>query len=201
MLTTWIVTAACGAAVLQTEAGQQALVDQLERTWLAFGRPVDDAQYARFEETSRNGAAYAFVSAAVSGPLFSFGLAAVLFGIFNGALGGRAAYRQVLAVVVHASVILALRQALAAPVGYARDMLGSQASLVLFFTMLDEASPFVRFVGFVDIFFVWWVVVLAIGISILYGRPARSVMLALLGVYVTLAALAAAVMAAIGGAA
>ena len=39
--------AIAGALVMFTDIGQQALVDQWERTAVAFGRPVDDAAYAR----------------------------------------------------------------------------------------------------------------------------------------------------------
>ena len=44
--------------------------------------------------------------------------------------------------------------------------------------MLDEASPVARFLGVVDLFVVWWIVVLAIGMSVLYRRPTRSLALA-----------------------
>lgn len=199
MMMACVVTAVCSAALMETEVGRLALVDQWERTWLAFGRPVDDAQYARFEAMSAHGAVYAVARALASGPLLAFGLSALLFTVFS-RVGGRASYRQVLAIVVHASVILALRQALAAPVAYTRETMASPTSMVLFFTMLDEASPAARFFGIIDLFVLWWVVVLAVGMSMLYRRPARPIILAFVGSYVGCAAAAAVAMAVIGGA-
>ena len=65
--------------------------------------------------------------------------------------------------------------------------------------MLDEASPLARFLGIVDLFVIWWIVVLAIGVSILYQRSTRSVALVFTGAYVVLALLAALAMAISGG--
>jgi len=184
---------------MQTDVGRQALVDQWERTALAFGRDVDDARYAQFEEMSGNGAAYAAVSAFMSGPALAFGLAVAIVSVFNGLAGGNARFAQALAVTSHASVILALRQVVAAPLSYVRETLASPTTLTMFFPMLDESSPAARFFGVIDLFVVWWVIVLAIGVAILYRRSARSIALAFIGAYIGLAAILTIVMALSGG--
>ena len=46
---------------------------------------------------------------------------------------------------------------------------------------------------------VWWIVVLAVGVSVLYQRSTRSLALAFTGAYVALALLAALAMAVSGG--
>ena len=43
------------------------------------------------------------------------------------------------------------------------------------FPMLDASSPLARALGFVDLFVVWWAVVLAIGVGVVYERRARTV--------------------------
>ena len=78
-------------------------------------------------------------------------------------------YSQVLAVVVHASVILAIRQIVAAPVSFARETTASATSLGVWFPALDQASPLARFVGAIDVFVIWWVVLVALGVAVLYG--------------------------------
>jgi hypothetical protein len=65
--------------------------------------------------------------------------------------------------------------------------------------MFDEASPVARFLGAIDLFVVWWIVVLAIGASVLYRRSTRSLALAFAGASVVLALIAALVMAVSGG--
>jgi len=196
---TFLVTAASAAIVLATDVGQLALLDQWERTASAFGRSLSDAEYTRLAEASRQGAGYAVMTAFASGPLLALGLSAVFFLALRTAAPGAVTFQQVLAVVAHAGVILALRQLIAAPVAYARETLTSPITLGIFFRMLDEANPFARFLGIIDLFVVWWAFVLAIGMSVLYRRPARRLAGVFVGAYVTLAIVLTAVMAATGG--
>ena len=211
LIGTTLITFACSAGFLRTQVGQQALVDQWERTGLAFGQTVDDAQYSRMEETAASGRfdlVYAAATALASGPALAFGCAAFLYVILNRTTGGsrgadpggpRVSYAQVLAVMCYAGVILALRQVIATPVDYLRESIASPTTLVQFFAMLDEASPVARFLGVIDLFVVWWIVVLAIGMSVLYERPTRRLALVFAGAYVALAFLAALAMAVSGG--
>ena len=196
---TFLIAAAAAAIVLSTDVGQLALLDQWERTASAFGRSLTDAEYARLAEASRNGAAYAVMTAFASGPLLALGLSAVLFLAFRTAAPGAVTFQQVLAVVAHAGVILAVRQLIAAPVAYASETLTSPITMGIFFRMLDETSPFARFFGIIDLFVVWWVFVLAVGMSVLYRRPAGRLAGVFVGAYVTLAIVLTAVMAATGG--
>jgi hypothetical protein len=180
-------------------------VDQWERTATAFGQTVDDASYARMEEQANNGAAgllYAAGTALAYGPLLVFAVSGVLFAVLRGRSGADRAgprYVQLLAVVAYAGVILALRQVVAAPINYVRESISSPTTLVQFFGMVDETSSIARFLGVIDLFVVWWIVVLAIGVSVLYRRPTRSLALAFTGAYVVLALLTALVMAVSGG--
>ncbi|MDO8794159.1 MAG: YIP1 family protein [Vicinamibacterales bacterium] len=199
LVLTFLISTISTAALLQTEVGRVALVDQWERTASAFGQNVDDRQYAALEDASSHGTAYAAISSFASGPLLAFGLAALLLVVFNGALGGAATYPQLLAITAHASVILALRQLIAAPVNYTRETLASPMTMTIFFSMLDEASPIARLFGVIDLFVVWWLAVLAIGLSVLYRRPTRRVLMGLVGAYVVLALLLVIAMAVTGG--
>lgn len=199
LVLTFLISTISTAALLQTDVGRVALVDQWERTASAFGQNVDDRQYAALEDASSNGTAYAAISSFASGPLLTFGLAALLLVVFNGALGGAATYPQLLAITAHAGVILALRQLIAAPVNYTRETLASPTTMTIFFSMLDEASPVARFFGVIDLFVVWWLAVLAIGLSVLYRRPARRVLMGLVGAYAVLALLLVIAMAVTGG--
>lgn len=197
----FVASVSATALVLETEIGELALIDQLERTASVFGEPVDDSQYAVLQEIGANGTAYALVTSMVGGPLLAVGLSAALVGILRAPPGRIVTYRQVLAIASHASVILALRQVIAAPLTYARESMTSPLTLNMFFTLLDEGSPMARFAGMVDLFVIWWIVVLAIGLSVLYERPVARLALAFAGIYVLLAALGALAVAVTGGAA
>ncbi len=194
-----LATAASQAVFLATGVGQVALVDQWERTALAFGQDVDDARYAEFQALSRNGPLYGVATALVGGPVLTMAMAALIFGVFRGKGGRTVSYSQVLAVMAHASVILAIRQIVAAPVSFARETTASATSLGVWFPALDQASPLARFVGAVDVFVIWWVVLVALGVAVLYERQARRLAAAFLGVYAGVALLLAATMTALGG--
>ncbi len=195
---TCVVTCAAAAALLATDVGRLALLDQMERTAVAFGQPVDDAAYAGFLRASENGTGYAALLALATGPLLVFGVSLLLYFVFTNRGGGSASYRQLLAITAHAGVILALRQVLVAPLNYARETLASPLTLSLFFTTLDEASVLARFLGALDLFVLWWASALAIGVAVLYERRARPLVMAFGGAYLALAALLALAMALAG---
>ena len=196
-----ILTAASWAAtggLLATDVGQVALVDQWERTALAFGRPVDDARYAEMQNLSRYGVPYAAAMAAARIPVAATGIASLLYGVFA-ARGRRATFNQALAVTAHAGVILALRDVVAAPLNYMRESLASPITLSRLFGVFDEASPLARFFALIDVFMLWWIVVLAIGVAVLYRTRIRLVVATLLGAYVGIAVVLAGTMAVLGG--
>jgi hypothetical protein len=195
----FLVMAICTAALMQTEVGHLALLDQWERTAAAFGQAVNDAEYAALERASDQGTAYAVVSSLASGPLLTFALSVVLFVVFRRGLQGVVTYRRVLAVTAHAGVILALRQVIATPLDYTRESLASPLTMTVFLSMLDEASPIARFFSILDVFVLWWLVVLAIGMSVLTGRPTRRLGMTFIGAYIVLALLLVIMMAVTGG--
>lgn len=201
MLTSFLVTAASGAAFMGTSVGQQALVDQWERTALAFGREVPDERYAELVAWSEHGPMYAVVNALARGPVLSCAVAGIILGVFGRRRDARGVrYAHVLAVVAHAGVILALGQLVAVPFNYSRETLANPATLGQLLPIFDEVSPAARFLGAIDLFVVWWVIVLALGISLLYRRSARATASAFIGIYLGFAALLAISMAVAGGA-
>jgi hypothetical protein len=193
------------AGFLRTDVGRQALVDQWERTATAFGQTVDDARYARMEERAVDGGIgllYAAGTALAYGPLLAFVASGIVF-LFvrprSGADLRGPRFIELLTIASYSTVILALRQVVATPIYYVQESIASPTTLVRLFGALDEASPFARFLGVIDLFVVWWIVVLAIGVSVLYRRPMRRFALAFTGAYVVLALLAALAMAVSGG--
>jgi hypothetical protein len=195
---------AATALILETETGELALLDRLERGVSAFDERLDETQHAALQEISGHGAAYALVTSLVGGPLLAVGVSAALYvwsRIQDQTPGAAPTYRQLLAIASHASVVLALRQLIAAPLTYMRETMASPLTLNMFFTLLDEGSLLARFAGMIDLFVIWWIVVLAIGVSVLCRRPVQRLATAFVGAYLLLAALVALMAATIGGAA
>jgi len=206
LLLTFLVSAGSRAALMLTDVGRLALIDQWELTALAFGRVVTSAEYGRLLALSEYGAAYAVLTAMLRGPLLALVVAGVVYSVYGsrghhtvGASTQRIGYTQVLAVVAHAGVILALSQVVALPFNYARETLASPTTLGRLFPTLDAASTPARFLAALDLFVLWWAVVVAIGVAVLYRRPLRATVATFMGAYACVAALLAIAMAVTGG--
>jgi hypothetical protein len=73
-------------------------------------------------------------------------------------------------------VISAVGTLFAAPIMYARGVMTTGvANLGALLPMLDETSYLAKVLGMVDLFVIWWVVVLSIGLAALYKKQTRSI--------------------------
>lgn len=187
-------------APMLTEAGREAALNQ-QVTWTEAmtGQPVSDQQY---EGLRRMSGVMPYISAAgivIMIPLIALLTAGILYAIFNAAMGGTATFKQVFAVVAHASVISLLSAAFSAPVNIARGGVGSVTSVGALLPMLDDRSFAGTLMGMIDVFMIWYVIVLAIGLAVLYRRRTQPIAIGLLGIYAGIIVVIAAVMSRIGG--
>jgi hypothetical protein len=188
MLALSTLVAALGmAALLSTESGRQAMIDQSVSAMESWGRTVDDAAYAALEKQAAISRFVQPIAILVIGPLMTFVIAGVLLGVFNALLGGDAKYKQMLSVVAHTAPVSVVQQLFTVPVNYFRGSLSSPTNLSVFFPMLEEKSFLVSFLGAIDLFLVWWAFILAIGLAVLYRRKTRPIAI---GLFVTYGAIA-----------
>jgi hypothetical protein len=120
--------------------------------------------------------------------------------IFNVALGGDASFKQAYAVAVHSQILIALQQLFVTPLNYARESMSSATNLAVFLPMLDETNFVARLLGSIDLFWIWWIVNLSIGIGVLYTRKTAPVAWSLLAVYLAIALAIATARTALAGA-
>lgn len=200
LLLTAIGISVLATAPMMTEAGREAAIEQQVRQTEAWtGQPVDDAAYERMRQMSGIMPYFSAGGAFVMVPLMTLITAGILFAIFNAAMGGNATFKQVFAVTVHANVISVLAQMFTAPINIARGGMGSLTSLGAAFPFLDESSFLARLLGMVDLFMIWYVFVLAIGLAVLYRRKTQPIAITLFGVYAAIIVVIAAVMGSFGG--
>jgi hypothetical protein len=198
MLVTTLVVALFAALPMTTEAGKQAALDQQVRQMESFGMQVNDEAYARMQQGigivpyTTGGAILVF------SPIMAFVMAGILFAIFNAAMGGEASYKQVLAVLCHAGVISSLGQVFSGSLNYFRGAVTSATNLAVLLPMLDETSFVGRLAGMVDLFIIWWLTVLSIGLAVLYKRRTQPIAITLFGIYAVIALGVAAFMASRG---
>jgi hypothetical protein len=197
---TTLIIAFCSAAPMFTEAGREAALDKQVSQMQSFGMQVNDQVY----EQMRQRMTFAPYTTAgfiiVLGPIMAVIFTGILFAVFNAALGGEASFKQLFAVWAHSGVISSLGQVFTAPLNMARGAVGSATSLGVLLPMIDEGSFLGRLLGMVDLFVIWWVFVLAIGLGVLYRRRTQPIALGLFSVYAVIAVVAAAIMSRLGGA-
>ena len=197
---TALIIAICAAVPLTTDAGKQAALDQNVRSMESFGVTVTDEMYDRMQQGMGRAPYTAGFGALVFAPIMAVLIAALLWAVFNAAMGGDASFKQVLAIVTHAGVISTLGALFAAPINYFRGTMTSGANLRVLLPMVDENTFVGRLLGGVDLFLIWWVFVLAIGLAVLYRRRTQPIAITLLAVYAVIVAGFAAVMSRGGGA-
>lgn len=184
---------------LLTDVGQQAWLDQQVSQSEAWGRDVSDEDYARMERIAPYAGYITIGVMLVSVPLITLITSGILFAVFNAGLGGTATFKQLFAVVAHAGVISALGWIVQMPMNYFRETMSSPTNLSALAPMLEEGSFISRLLGTLDLFLVWWTVVLGIGLAVLYRRPTKSIIIGLLVVYAVIALIIAATMSTLGG--
>ena len=133
-------------------------------------------------------------------PLVAVILAGIFLGVFNAIMGGNAKFKQVFAVVAHSGVVIAVQQFFILPLDYFRESLSSPTNLAVFVPMLDENTFVVRALGAIDLFLIWWMVNLSIGLAVLYKRRTGPIAITLITIYVVLALVIAGIKTALAGA-
>jgi hypothetical protein len=200
-MTTWVVVllavVVCGGWLLSTPVGQQALVDERVRVTEALGRRVDDASYARLQADPPVSVYLTSGGRLLLTPPITLLIAAGLVGLAR-LDGVRLAFGTALAIAVHATVILAVQQIVATPVHYLYESLTSPTNVAGILRVFDEGTLPARLFGTIDVFGLWWMWLLSLGLAAVAGKPARRYAVRLLAVYVGVAAIVAAVFAVLG---
>ena len=183
---------------LSTDVGKAAYVDQAVASLESFGLTVNEQMYTEIQRQAQSAARNQGIAVVVLGPVMAFVLAGVFYGVFT-VLGREAQYKQVLAAVAHAGVISVLQTAFSLPLNYQRQSMSSATNLAVFFPNIAEGSFFASMLGFIDLFWLWYLVVLAIGLAAVYRRKWTSVAAGLFVVYVIIGLAVAAIKAVVGG--
>ncbi len=186
-----------------TRVGQLAALDQQVRQLESFGAVIGDDTYEELRRLVPYRPLINVAIIAIGWPILWVAVARILQAACDRATGNdqdTARRRaQVLAVVVHASAILAVGSLVAAPINYARESLGGATSLGMVMPAFGESTFPARLLGALDIFVIWWVVLVAMGLSILYEARTLTIARWLFGAYACGAAAVALTQALRGG--
>ncbi len=169
LLLVTVIVAVCVTLPMTTEGGRQAALDNNVQQMENFGMQVSDEMYANMAKGMRFAAYQTFFSILIVGPIFSVIVAGIVYGVFTVLMGGQASFKQLFAVYVHSTAVSAAGALFTGPLNYFRGSVSSATNLSVVLPMIDEHSFLGRLFGMIDLFMVWWVVVLAIGLGTFTG--------------------------------
>jgi hypothetical protein len=169
------------AGFLFTKTGQDAWLDAAVNS--PFSGNVSDQQIQGMQRIAPYVGYFALVQFVILLPIFAAVLSGILYAIFNAMMGGNATFKQVLAVVVHGGPVSILSALFTVPLNYSRGTMSSATNLGVLLPMLPEQSFLAHFLGVIDIFLIWQVIVISIGLAVLYRRRTQPIATALLAVY------------------
>lgn len=193
-----IVFAALGGWFLSTDVGQQALVDERVRVIESFGGAVSDAEYAALLANPPQWVYLTSGGRLLLLPPITVLMAGLLWSVAR-VDGAAVRFSQTLAIAVHASVVLLIGQLVATPLHYVRESLTSPLNLAAVLPLLEEGSVPARFFGTLDLFALWWLGLLGLGLSVLTRRPTSRYALPFAAAYAGFAVVVALTIAALGG--
>lgn len=172
------------SAMNLTEKGRQASIDFQVQQIEKFGMTVNDQMYEQMAARQKYAVYTSFLGTFIGFPIFLIVCSGILYAVFNAIMGGTAEFKQVTAVVAHSMVISAIGAIFGFIMNMARGSITtSHANLGMLLPMLPENSFAANFAGAIDIFTIWWIVALSIGLGVLYKRKTSSVATGLLVVY------------------
>jgi hypothetical protein len=196
LLLTTVLTAVVLGGFFATPVGQQAYLDQASKPNPITGT-VPGEQQMKYIEMSARWMPYIYgVGALIGSPIVVLIMAGIAFLVFGTFMGGQATFKQVFAVVVHSGVIGVVSQLIVMPVNYFRETLESPMNLAVLLPMLDPGGFIAKLLGSVELFRVWSVITLSIGLGVVYKRRTQSVAIPLFVLYAVIAIVMAAISAA-----
>jgi hypothetical protein len=195
MVVTLVMSSAAYYVILSSQDMQDAIVDQQVRAMESRGNVVSDQQIANIERFIGYLPVGYAVGIFVLGPLFGAAIAGIVTGIFTTLMGGNGTFKQVFAVMNHAGFIPAISALfIAGMLAVGAKPIGARppgANLGVFLPMLEDTSFLAVLLRSIDMFLLWWMVVLAIGLGVLYKRRTGPIATTFIGLYIVIALLIA----------
>lgn len=155
-----------------TQVGQDAVYTQMQERATGEGAAQ---QLAAMEKILPYMGYFYMAGLLIVMPIFYLIISGVLWTIFNAVMGGDASFKKVFVVVLHAAPVGILGQLFTMPLNYFRESLTSATNLSVLLPMLDEESFAAKFAGAIDLFLIWQLFVLAIGLAVLYRRRTQPI--------------------------
>ncbi len=195
-----VLTAAPTMWFQSTDIGRQAALDESVRYMQSFGMTVSDQAYEALRksimEPSTIRMAGSLLAMAVMPLVIWAIIAGLAMGIVGVLMGGAGTFKKAFSAVVHSNVIGVIGVLVVTPLNYARESMTSATNIGVLLPFLPDGSFLARFFGMMDIFRLWWLAVLAIGLGVVFKKKTGTMAALIFGIYAVFAIGFAAFMAA-----
>lgn len=176
------------SAMNLTERGRQAALDFQVQQVEKFGVTVTDQMYEQMATRQKYAVYTSFVGTFIGFPIMLLILSGILYAVFNAIMGGTAEFKQVMAVAAHAMMVTGVGAVFGGIMNFIKGSIStSVANLGMLLPMLPERSFAANLAGAIDVFTIWWILTLSIGLGVLYKRKTSSVATGLFVVYAIIA--------------
>ncbi len=182
-----VMVAAMSTALVSTDFAQREILERQIASMEAFGVTVTDEVYAEVEGRGEFAEYSTFGFTLVGVPIVCVILAGLLHGVGYGLLGAATSFAKTFAVVAHAGVVFVAQQLFVVPLNYARESIEPPTTLAAFAPLLGDDTFAYKLLSAVDLFHVWWVMILAIGLAVLWKRAIGPIATTLYGIHAGIA--------------
>jgi hypothetical protein len=162
-----------------TDVGQQAYMDAYEKT--------NSPQAVEAMQKFLPYMGYLVIGGIlVFTPLFYLAVSGIVLAIFT-MMGGDAKFKQVFSVLVHSGIVGVVGMLVTVPLQYITRSSQVATNASVFFPMLDDKGFIYYFVNKIDLFTIWTIVTVSIGLGVLYRRKTGPVAVGFFVVYALIA--------------
>jgi len=165
-------------AVMETKSGEAALRLEIQDSPRAANMPPE-----AMETALGFGKAMAVVGSLVGVPLITFAGAGIVYLLFSIVLGGEATYKQTLSIWSHAGLIGLLGGLVQTTMILVKGSFKSSTSLAAFLPFLEESSFVYKVFQGLDLFLLWQLAVLSIGMGIMNRVGTRKAAIAIFSTF------------------
>ena len=191
MAITLAISAACQYVIWSSPELQEAMIDQQIRAMDSRGSGATDQQIAGVERFASLLPQIYVAATIFLGPLVAAAIAGIFVGVFTTLMGGQGTFRQMFAVLAHAGAISTLAAIFSAALIAAgippSGIRPPGANLGVFVPMLEDGTFLLTTLQSIDLILIWWLIVLAIGVAVLYKRRPGGIAATLIGIYLVIA--------------
>jgi hypothetical protein len=143
--------------------------------------------------------AYQLVLAPVGVLVYLFLISGVLFLVFNVLLGGDSSFKRVLSVFSYSSLIAIPQAIVKLPLTFAKQTANIQTSLAILLSPDAKESFLYKVLGGFDIFTLWQVILIALGLAVMYKYTMKKSFSVVLILWILLIVVSSALSTLLGG--